>query len=303
MPTALSWGILGTGNIARQFCAGVRTSSRCRLAAVASRSPDSARAFAQSFDIPAPHSSYESLLHDPTVQAIYISLPNSLHHEWTLKSLRAGKHVLCEKPFATNLPQAKEMFSVAEKTGCTLVEAFMYRSHPLTHAVVNAVRSGAIGRLKLIRTSFCYRTSKIAGNIRFSQPLAGGALMDIGCYCLSLSRLLAGEEPATAHAVGHLCETGVDDYAAGVLQFPSGVTASFTCGMTVQADNTAYLCGDEGYLEIPIPWKPPIQQAAYTITTAIPPRQDQPPLTSTGRPPPPGSSPRHTPYVDAPCDL
>ncbi|MGH7213542.1 MAG: Gfo/Idh/MocA family protein, partial [Tepidisphaeraceae bacterium] len=166
MSTTLRWGILGTGNIARQFAAGVRTSSRGALAAVGSRARESADAFARTYEIPSSHAGYDALLRDASVDAVYNSLPNSMHHEWTIRALRAGKHVLCEKPFATNLAQSQEMFDVARTAGKVLVEAFMYRSHPLTLAVKRAVDDGAIGRLQLIRTSFCYRTSRIAGNIR-----------------------------------------------------------------------------------------------------------------------------------------
>jgi len=150
----------------------------------------------------------------------------------------------------------------------------MYRAHPLTLAVIEAVRAGAIGELKMIRTSFCYRTRKIDGNIRFSQALAGGGLMDVGCYCINFSRLFAGGEPGRIEVAGHVHETGVDDLAVGTLAFESGALASFTCGMTVQADNTAYLCGSDGYIEIPVPWKPPKENAEFTIARSTPPRMD-----------------------------
>ena len=134
--------------------------------------------------------------------------------------------------------------------------------------------AGAIGELKLIRTSFCYRTRKIEGNIRFSRELAGGGLMDIGCYCIDFSRLFAGAEPINAQVSGHLHESGVDDLAAGTITFSNGVFASFVCGMTVQADNTAYLCGSEGYIAIPVPWKPLREGAGFAIGRGTPPRMD-----------------------------
>src|SRR5205823_4315180 len=142
MSDRLRWGVLGTGNIARQFADGVlRSGCRSELAAVGSRSPDSANTFAESRQIKSIHGSYDALLADPAVDAVYNSLPNSLHHEWTIKALRAGKHVLCEKPFALTASQAKEMFDAARKAGKVLVEAFMYRSHPLTHAVIDSIRA------------------------------------------------------------------------------------------------------------------------------------------------------------------
>lgn len=274
MADRLRWGILSTGNIARQFAAGVAASSRCTITAVGSREQASADSFAKLYQIPRAFGSYRALVECPKVDAVYNALPNSMHHEWTLAALTAGKHVLCEKPLASNAAEATEMFDVAEKAGRVLVEAFMYRSHPQTLAALEVVRSGAIGELKLIRTSFCYRTRKIEGNIRFSRELAGGGLMDIGCYCIDFSRLFAGADPIDAQVSGHLHESGVDDLAAGTITFSNGVLASFVCGMSVQADNTAYLCGSEGYIEIPVPWKPPRQGAGFAIGRGTPPRMD-----------------------------
>jgi predicted dehydrogenase len=276
MGEVLRLGILGTGNIARQLAAGLATSTRTRAAAVASRDGDTARAFAAAHGIAQAYGGYDQLLRDRDVDAIYVSLPNSLHREWTVAALRAGKHVLCEKPIAADAAEAEEMFDAAGRAGCALVEAFMYRSHPLTHAVMQSVRGGEIGRVRLIRTSFCFRTTRTDGNIRFDASLAGGALMDVGCYCLNFLRLVAGAEPVAAHAVGTLHGSGVDDTAAGVLAFPEGVTASFTCGMSVQADNTAYVCGTEGFVEVPVPWKPPRENAEYSVVRGTPPRMDGP---------------------------
>lgn len=274
MSQRLRWGILGTGNIARQFCTGVGSSARGTLAAVGSRQRDAAEAFARQFGAQRAYGSYEEVLEDPAVDAVYVSLPNHLHHEWTIRAVRAGKHVLCEKPFAVNAAQSAEMFDEAAKAGRLVMEAFMYRSHPLTHAVVAAVRAGAVGEVRLIRTSFCYRTTRVAENIRFRKDLAGGALMDIGCYCVNFARLIAGAEPVAVHGTGRLHPSGVDEQVAGTLTFPGGVLASFTCGMTVQADNTAYVCGTEGYVEIPVPWKPPVKDAVYTVAHSIPPKMD-----------------------------
>jgi len=279
----LAWGILGTGNIARQFATGVNACRRGRLVAVGSRSAETARAFGQTHHIPTAYGSYQALLDDPSVQAVYNSLPNNLHHEWTIKALRAGKHVLCEKPFATSVAQAHEMFDVARQGGRVLVEAFMYRTHPLTHAVQQAVRSGAIGEVRLIRTSFCFKVSKWQGNIRFNPALDGGVIMDVGCYCVNFSRLFAEAEPTHVHVVHHRHETGVDDVAAGTLVFPSGAIATFNCGMSVHADNTASICGSEGYIEIPVPWKPPASGATYTIARSTPPKMENP----TAKAPPP----------------
>src|SRR2546428_13775935 len=195
MSDRLRWGILGTGNIARQFAAGMKSAPRSEIVAVGSRSGESANEFARAHATATAHASYQQLLDDQNVEAIYNSLPNSLHHEWTIKALRAGKHVLCEKPFARDEAETQEIFDAARHAGKIVTEAFMYRSNPLTLAVKKAVESGIIGQLLLIRTSFCYRTNKIAGNIRFDRALAGGGLMDIGCYCVNFSRYFASEEP------------------------------------------------------------------------------------------------------------
>ncbi|CAN5417415.1 Gfo/Idh/MocA family oxidoreductase [soil metagenome] len=297
MSKTLRWGILGTGNIAKQFAADVATSQRGKVVAVGSRSEDTARAFAAKFSIPAAYASYRELIGDRNVDAVYISLPNSMHHEWTLEAAAAGKHVLCEKPIAINGVQAEEMFDAADRAGVKLVEAFMFRSHPLTLAVLDQVRSGAIGDLKMIRTSFCYRTNKIDGNIRFDRSLFGGALMDVGCYCIAFSRLLANREPVKMHAVSHLHHMSVDDATAGILEFSSGVLASFTCGMSLQVDNTAYISGSEGYIEIPVPWKPASKGASYTIARGTPPKMDTPTATAGATPP------RQTFTVDSPSSL
>ena len=285
MPT-LGWGILGTGNIARQFAAGMGTARRGRLAAVSSRDLEHARAFARQHAIPAAHGSYEQVLTDPAVSAVYVALPNNLHRPWTLRALEAGKHVLCEKPLAASAAEAGEMFDAARRAGRLLAEAFMYRSHPLTLAVLDQVRAGVIGKVKLIRTSFCYCTAKQEGNVRFSAAMAGGSLMDVGCYCLNFSRLLAGSEPTRIHAAGHLHASGVDDYAAGLLVFGSSgaeVLASFTCGMSVHANNTAFICGDQGYIEVPVPWKPPAVKALYVLARSAPPRMDGAPAAAPQR--------------------
>ncbi len=270
MPDKLPFGILGSGNIASQFAAAIPGSARCVLAAVGSRSADSAARFANAHGVEAAHAhgSYDELLADPSFQALYISLPNSMHHEWTIKALAAGKHVLCEKPFATNLAQAREMFDAARRHKRILAEAFMYRSHPLTAAVQGAVAGGAIGALRLIRTSFLFAAAKPDGNIRFDPALHGGSLMDVGCYCLSYARLMAGAEPVELRIFGHVHERGMDDYAAGALAFPGGILANFACGITVQGDNTAYLHGSAGHIEVPIPWKPPVSDAEFTVVTA-----------------------------------
>jgi len=296
MPDPIRWGILGTGNIARQFAAGVATSQSGVLRVVASRDAAKAAAFASVNGIPESEGEYVALLRRMDVDAVYVSLPNALHHEWTIAALNAGKHVLCEKPFALTPAQAQDMFSAADRAGRVVMEAFMYRCHPQTHAVQHAVAGGAIGRVTQIRASFCYRTSKIAGNVRFDPALAGGALMDVGCYCLSLARLFGGSI-LDGSVTGTVHEAGVDDLCTGWLKHADGAVASFTCGTGTQANNTAYICGTEGYIEIPVPWKPPASGGEYTIAHATPPRQD---FAGNAAPAPP---PRQTFNVACDGDL
>jgi predicted dehydrogenase len=294
MSAKFRWGILGTGNIAGQFTAGLKASGRGLAAAVGSRSPQTARAFAKTHDLPRALGSYDALIADAEIDAVYVSLPNSLHADWTIRALEAGKHVLCEKPLAMGAGEAERMFEAAEQSGRVLAEAFMYRSHPQTLAVIEAVQSGAIGELRLIRSSFCFRTRKTEGNVRFVRELGGGGLMDIGCYCINFARLFAGAEPAAVHAVAKFHDAGVDELAAATLVFPSGIISSFTCGMCAHADNAAYLCGTEGFIEIPVPWKPP-PRSIFIVTRGNEPKMDKPQATS----PPP----RQVCTIDAPGDM
>jgi predicted dehydrogenase len=295
MASKLRWGILGTGNIASQFARGVAASRRGSAAAVGSRQQKSAEEFAKNHAIPRAFASYESLIADPEIDAIYNSLPNAFHADWTIRALKAGKDVLCEKPLAMNAAEAEEMFAIARKSGRILVEAFMYRSHPQTLALFETVRSGAIGPLRLIRSSFCYRTRSITGNVRFQRELGGGALMDIGCYCINFARFFAAAEPTAIHAVANFHSTGVDELAAGTLVFPNNIVSSFTCGMSLHADNTAYLCGEDGFIEVPIPWKPSTNDAKFIVTRGNEPKMDKPKSID----PPP----REIRNIEAPGDL
>lgn len=270
----LRFGILSTGNIARQFADGVAGAQRSQVVAVASRSADKAREFAQQRNIPHAHGDYDALLQNDEVDAVYNALPNHLHHAWTIKALEAGKHVLCEKPLAANAKQARDMFAAADQHQRVLVEAFMYRSHPQTHKIRELIADGVIGRLKVIRASFCFRVRNTQGNIRFSTEAAGGALMDIGCYCLDLGQLLSDERIVAVSGTSHLHESGVDDYTSGSAAFASGLICNFVCGMTVQANNTAIIGGEEGYIEVPVPWKPPTEDAHILVKGQTPPRQD-----------------------------
>lgn len=249
----LRWGILGTGMIAKKFAADLPKSVTGELAATASRSRNSADAFAAEFGGKGVEG-YRQLLDDPEVDAVYISLPNGLHAEWSTAAMEAGKDVLCEKPLARNEAEAAAMFDASERTGKTLVEAFMYRITPAVKAVLDLVHRGEIGDLRLIRTNFTFAREVSLADARYQPEHAGGALMDVGCYCVNFLRALAGAEPSAVHAIAHLHESGVDDYSAGTLKFGDDVLATFTCGMTVQSNQTAFIAGTKGMIDFPAFW-------------------------------------------------
>jgi len=281
MSQKLRFGILGTGNIARQFCLGCGLATRVEVAAVASRSSERSHCFADEHNIGSAYGSYEELLTDTEIDAVYVSLPNSLHAEWSIKALRAKKHVLCEKPIAIDTQQATEMFTEARRNERHLVEAFMYRSHPLIGEIKKTIADGRIGALRAIRANFCFQVKEPQGNVRFDKDLAGGAVMDVGVYCINFSRYLTGEEPDQIHAVGDFHRGGVDGLVGGCLHFPGGVVSIFLCGLTAQNDNSVVVCGSEGYLDIPFAWKPPMKNAQFRIVRQRPPLTDQ----KKGQPP------------------
>jgi D-xylose 1-dehydrogenase (NADP+, D-xylono-1,5-lactone-forming) len=246
----MNWGILSTANINAKLFAGARDAG-VELAAVGSRDPARARAFADEHGIPRAHGSYEDLLADPGVDAIYNPLPNSLHVPWSIRALEAGKHVLCEKPMSRDAEEVGAAFDAADRAGKVLMEAFMWRFHPQTARLVELVREGAIGRLRHINARFGFDLDPGSGNVRWLQELDGGALMDVGCYCVSGARLLAGEPlRVSAEQVGE----PVDGRLAAVLRFPGDVTAAFDCGMDVYNRSGLEVVGDRGALWVADPW-------------------------------------------------
>jgi D-xylose 1-dehydrogenase (NADP+, D-xylono-1,5-lactone-forming) len=244
-------GILSTARINRLVVAPARESDKVEITAVASRDADRAAAYAQEWDIPHAYGSYEELLADPEIDAIYNPLPNSLHVEWSIRALEAGKHVLCEKPLSRHPEDVERAFDVAEGAGLVLSEAFMYRHNPQTARLVELVRGGAVGDVRVVRAAFSF-TITDAANIRLAADLEGGALMDVGCYCLSGSRLIAGEpERVYGRAVW---EDGVDTIFAGTLEFPGEVFAQFDCGFRLPNRDELEVIGTEGSLFLDDPW-------------------------------------------------
>jgi len=251
MADKIRWGILSTANIGRKrVIPAIQQSRNGVVAAVASRTLDAAQAFAADLDIPTAYGSYEELLADPDIDAIYNPLPNHLHAEWSIKAAEAGKPTLCEKPLALNAAQAQNIVNAFKQRNLTFAEAFMYRYHPRTQRVKELVDEGALGDLRLIRAAFTFQIDDDGEDVRlFSAELGGGSLMDVGCYCINLMRLLTGEEPdrVTASAV-YGKESGVDEWLVGTLTFPSGVLGVLDCGFRSLERHTYEVRGSAGHL-------------------------------------------------------
>ncbi|CAM3804334.1 Gfo/Idh/MocA family protein [Marinicrinis lubricantis] len=250
----LRWGILSTAGIARRsVIPGIQQSQTGEVYAVASRDASKAMAFAEELGIPKSYGSYEELLADADVDAVYIPLPNHLHKEWTIKAAEAGKHVLCEKPAALDAQEAEEMTAACHKAGVIYAEAFMYRHHPRYEQIREHIHSGEIGELRGIHGTFTFNSAGSKENIRFHQDMGGGSLYDVGCYPISAARMLIGTEPiaATCHAFFSPDHGGVDMMLAGLVEFENGVSLSFDCGMWAAYRNTLEILGTKGRIEIP----------------------------------------------------
>jgi predicted dehydrogenase len=250
--SAVKWGIVSTADINRKVIPGAHASDKVELVGVASRDQDRADAYAREWDIPRAYGSYEALLADPDIEAVYISLPNTLHAEWSIKALDAGKHVLCEKPFTRHPEEVNAAFDAAERNGRLLSEAFMYRHNPQTAKLVDLVRDGVIGELRLIRSAFSYGLYDHE-NIRLRTDVEGGALMDVGCYNVSGSRLLGGE-PERVWGEAWYGPSGTDWVFNGTLRFPGDVLATFDCATALSERDELEAIGSEGSLFLDDPW-------------------------------------------------
>ena len=244
-PHPLRIGILGAARIARQFTDGVRPSRRVEVTAVASRDADKAQAFARDMRIAHTHSSYEALLADPAIDAIYNPLPNTMHAEWSLLAIAAGKHVLCEKPLATSPGDARAMFDAAKRRGVRLVEGYPYRAQPQTLKLRELLAANAIGRVRFIQASIGFPMSD-PSNIRLNPALAGGALMDAGCYPVSLVRMIAGERPTRVHAMADRAESGARRTLVASLEHCNGLLAQISCSFATARHRHAFIAGDAG---------------------------------------------------------
>jgi predicted dehydrogenase len=244
----LQIGILGAARIARQFVEGVRASRKVAVRAVAARDPGRAREFARELRVPQVHESYEALLADPAIGAVYNPLPNSLHAEWSIRALEAGKHVLCEKPLAASAAEARAMFAAARRNRVHLVEAYPYRAQPVTLKLRELLAAGAIGRLQMIQAYIGYSVRDPA-DIRLDPALAGGALMDGGSYPVSLVRMVAGTRPQRVQASARWAASGVDRALAASLDFADGLLAQVCCSFSTAAHRHAVIGGDAGVIE------------------------------------------------------
>ena len=253
----LRWGVLGAGKFGGTFARGIQASKTGELVAVGSRTQENAERFGDEFGVPRRYGSYEALLADPDVDVIHISLPNNLHAEWTLKCAAAGKHILCEKPFTVNHAEAVATFAKLREYPVFFMEAFMYRTHPQTAKLKELILDGAIGEVRLIQVNFCYNMGSQYGNIRMRNDVAGGGIMDVGCYTASMARFVAGEEPTEVKGTGHIGDISrVDEQATASLKFPSGAVANLACATQVGTDNELRVWGSAGSIRVPNPWFP-----------------------------------------------
>jgi D-xylose 1-dehydrogenase (NADP+, D-xylono-1,5-lactone-forming) len=251
----LNWGLLSTAHINRALIPAIRASQRNRLVAVASRSGEKAEAYAQQWGIGRALGSYEALLADPDIDVVYNSLPNHLHAEWSIRALRAGKHVLCEKPLALTLAEVDAMADAARESARVLAEAFMYRHHPQTLKVQEMVQSGQLGTLRHIHGAFTYTLTR-EGDIRLEKEMGGGSIWDVGCYPISYARMLAGSEPAEVFGWQTTDDDGTEMTFVGQLRFPGPAYAQFESSFIWPYQSHMTVIGSDAILEVPKPFKP-----------------------------------------------
>jgi xylose dehydrogenase (NAD/NADP) len=270
MGKKLRWGILGCANIAiTAVIPAILLSETGEAAAIASRDEQKSKQVASKFGIPKAYGSYEQLIADPNIDAIYIPLPNHLHQEWTIQAIEAGKHVLCEKPLALNAIQADDMVRAAQKKGVLLTEAFMYRHHPRYDRIKQIIATGEIGTIRGIRGTFTFNNAEDLENVRFKASMGGGSLYDVGCYPIHAARYLLDREPiaATVQAFFSLDHDNVDMMASGLIEFPDNIGLTFDCGMWAEFSNTLEILGSEGKIEIPCAFLSPLSAESNFFVT------------------------------------
>ncbi len=264
MSDRAGWGILGTGNIARTFARAVRESSSGRLAAVGSREATRATAFAHELGVERAHGSYDALIGDPGVQFVYVATPHPLHEALAMAAARAGKHILCEKPMAVNAASAGRIIDAARQAGTFLMEAFAFRCHPQTHRLLDLLGGDEIGELRSVSATFGYDAGPAPANYLHRRDLAGGSILDVGCYTVALTRQLAGlavglpfRDPDVVVGAGLLHpETRVDLDATAVTWYGGGFTAQLACSIRTEVDRSVVITGDRGFVRLPAAWLP-----------------------------------------------
>ena len=279
--TKVRWGILSTADIGMsKVTPAIQKAENCEVVAIASRDPERAQTAAGRLGIPAWADSYEALLELDHVDAVYIPLPNDMHAEWTIKAAAAGKHILCEKPLAMTAAQAEEMVAACDEAGVKLGEAFMYRHHPSWLEAIKLVRDKSIGELRAVQSFFSYFNDD-PDNIRNRPENGGGAVMDIGCYNINLSRMLFGAEPSRIEsAVQRDPVMGIDTLTSAVLEFPDGGQSTFTCATRAEPYQRVHIIGTVGRIEIEIPFNiPPDVETRLFLTAGGDPPADPDTLT------------------------
>lgn len=259
------WGVLGAARIAvNQVIPALQQVASAELVAIASRDPDKAKDTAARFGIPKAFDSYQALLDDADVDAVYIPLPNSLHAPWTIHAAEAGVHVLCEKPLASNAAEAGEMIDACRRHDVQLAEAFMYRYHPQIAQALELIRHGDIGAPRLVRGSFSFDLNR-PNDVRWDPALGGGALLDVGCYPVSAARLVFGAEPVKAMAAARFAASGVDETLAGLLTFPDERYALVDCSFRLPPRQGLEIVGAEGRITLPWPYNPGLKPTTLTV--------------------------------------
>ncbi|MCX5659968.1 MAG: aldo/keto reductase [Planctomycetota bacterium] len=266
MSNPIAWGIIGAGGIARTFAKGLAHSKTGKFVAIGSRTQESADKFGKEFNLPQSgcHGSYEALLADKSVEAVYIATPHPMHAEWAIKAAQAGKHILCEKPIGMNQFETQAIIEAARRHDVFLMEAFMYRCSPLIGKLVELLRNKAIGDIRIIQATFSFHAGYNPTSRIWANELGGGGILDVGCYAVSFSRMVAGialglegsAEPISVSGAGRLAPTGADDYAVGILKFPGDIVAQVATGVGVNQDNSARIYGTGGNIVVPWPWIP-----------------------------------------------
>ncbi len=264
MSKKLKWGILSTGRIARTFARDLRESRTGELIAIGSRTQEAAEQFGEEFGVQYRYPTYAGVLENPEVEAVYICPINPPHAERAIQAAEAKKHILLEKPFTVNAQEAEQVIEAARRNDVFLMEAFMYRCHPQTKRLVELIREGAIGQVRIIQATFSFYAELPVDSRILEARLGGGGILDVGCYCVSMCRLVAGAamgrdfaEPIELHALGRLREDGgVDDFTVAIAKFPGDVVAQFSCGVGVEQDNTVRIYGTEGHIFLREPWVP-----------------------------------------------